>query len=51
MKKLCVFIVVLLLAITTISCDKDECPVCHECECTCAAGCTQCDPGECICPK
>jgi hypothetical protein len=35
MKKISVFLLVLLFAVTIISCDKDECPKCHECECVC----------------
>ncbi len=35
MKKTLVLLVVLLFAITIIGCDRDECPVCHECECIC----------------
>jgi hypothetical protein len=34
MKKIffaCLFVLAILFA----GCDKDECPVCHECECVC----------------
>ncbi len=29
------FLLVLIFLIPLISCDKDECPICHECECIC----------------
>lgn len=35
MKKTLIFLVVLLFSIATTSCDHDECPKCHECECIC----------------
>jgi hypothetical protein len=35
MKKLYALLLILMFAVTISSCDKDECPVCHECECIC----------------
>jgi hypothetical protein len=35
MKKFYVLLMVLLLSVAIIGCDKDECPICHECECIC----------------
>jgi hypothetical protein len=35
MKRIYFLIMVLFFAVAIIGCDKDECPVCHECECVC----------------
>jgi len=35
MKKIFILLLALMLSLTIISCDRDECPVCHECECVC----------------
>ena len=35
MKKIYILLLALMLSITIIGCDRDECPVCHECECVC----------------
>jgi hypothetical protein len=37
MKKAWILITAMLLLITIAgtSCDKDECPLCHQCECIC----------------
>jgi uncharacterized lipoprotein YehR (DUF1307 family) len=38
MKKLYVLlmvVMVLLFTVTITGCDRDECPICHECECVC----------------
>lgn len=45
------FVIALLFSLTFIGCDKDECPICNECECVCPSGCDKCAPGECICVK
>jgi hypothetical protein len=34
MKKIYIFLT-LLFSLSIIGCDKDECPVCHECDCVC----------------
>jgi len=28
-------VMVVLFSVAIIGCDRDECPVCHECECIC----------------
>jgi len=34
MKKI-IFLCLMAFALMFAGCDKDECPVCHECECIC----------------
>jgi hypothetical protein len=34
MKKALIFLI-LLFALSVTGCDKDECAICHECECVC----------------
>lgn len=47
-----VFLALAILAVNTLAgCDKDECPVCMECECACPPACQQCAPAECSCPQ
>jgi hypothetical protein len=49
-------LLVLLFTVTMIGCDKDECPVCHECACVCqkvasdSDECSVCHECECVCP-
>jgi hypothetical protein len=56
MKKTFVLILVVLFTMAMIGCDKDECPVCYECECVCinksshSDECPVCHECECICP-
>ena len=56
MKKTYFIMLALLFTLVVIGCDKDECPVCKECECVCAAKstdsdeCPDCHECECICP-
>jgi hypothetical protein len=50
MKRLYILSFLLLIGVSISGCDKDECPVCYECECICVnEECSVCHECGCIC--